>query len=61
MLNFVDNSDVGVVLNSEFLVMSFSDLDMCRELREFGRDDFRDLFEDWDGEREVMRLDLLPV
>jgi len=46
VLNLVDNSEVGVVLNSEFLVMSFSDLDMWSELRELGRDDFRDLLED---------------
>ena len=61
VLNLVESSEVGVVLNSEFLVMSFSDFDIWRELRELGRDDLRDLFEDWDGEREVMRLDLLPV
>lgn len=41
--------------------MSFSDLEIWSELREFGSDDLSDLFDDWDGDREVMRLDLLPV
>jgi hypothetical protein len=61
VLSFVDSSEVGVVLYSQFLVISFSDFDICSELLEFGRDDLRDRLEDCEGEREVMRLDLLPA
>lgn len=61
MLSLVESSDVGVVLNSEFLLMSFSDLDAIKEDLEFGSDDFRDRLDDWDGDLDVIRLDLLLV
>ena len=51
----VDSSDVGVVLNSEFRVMSFSDFEMWSELRELGSEDLRERFDDWEGDREGMR------
>ena len=51
----VDSSDVGVVLNSEFLVMSFSDFEMWSELRELGSEDLRERFDDWEGDLEGMR------
>ena len=53
--SLVDNSEVGVVLNSEFRAMSFSDFEMWRELREFGREDLRERFDDWEGDLEGMR------
>jgi hypothetical protein len=53
--SLVDSSEVGVVLNSEFRAMSFSDFEMCRELREFGREDLRERFDDWEGDLEGMR------
>ena len=49
-------SSVGVMLNSELrAAMSFSDFEMWRELREFGREDLRERLEDCEGEREGMR------
>lgn len=45
-----------MVLNSEFrAVISFSDFEMWRELRELGREDLRDRLEDCEGDREGMR------
>lgn len=45
-------SEVGVLSSTVFLllVMSFSDLDMCREDLELGNDDFRDRFDDCEGD-----------
>ena len=40
---------------------SFSDREGGREERELGREDLRDLLEDWDGERDWTRLVLLPL
>ena len=53
--SLVDSSEVGVVLNSKFRAMSFSDFEMWRELREFGRDDLRERLDDCEGEREGLR------
>ena len=62
ILNLVESSDVGVVLKSEFLLMSFSDLEAYKDDLEFGSDDFRDRLDDWDGDLESsLKLDLLPV